>query len=81
MSDAQLATRKVVVPLLRRIYALIDDVGQGKVAVADELYARNALHLLRDALLDAKGVAALLTAAVARRLQLEEQQIAAMILA
>jgi hypothetical protein len=43
------------------------------------MYAENALHLLRDALLDAEGIASVLTAAALRRAEIERQQVEEMI--
>lgn len=77
-SIERLATRTVVQPLSRRIWRLVENVQNGRCQVLDSMYAQNALHLLRDALLDAEGVAGLLTCAVERRLDLQEQQVEAM---
>jgi hypothetical protein len=78
MSDG-LATRTVVQPMLRQICRLLDDIGAERSDVRHQLKALNALHLLRDALLDAEGIASLLVAAAAHRIELERRQIERMV--
>jgi hypothetical protein len=54
---------------------MLDDIGRGHLEIRHSLYARNALDLMRDAILDAEGIASLVTSAARRRAELESAQV------